>query len=308
MSVFTSISEGEMSLFLQDYQIGELVELKGIAQGITNTNYFVTTTKNRFVLTIFEALTPEELPFYLELMKHLSLRGVVAPEPIARKDGQMVAIIKGKAASMISCLEGRDTEETNTAQCFNIGAMLAKMHLAGQNFPLPMENPRFSDWWYKEAEKLYTLMPAEDSVLLKKTIQLLGKQPGAHLPSGVIHADLFKDNVLMSGDEVTGFIDFYYACNGCFIYDIAITINDWARNEDASLDQQKQDSLLAGYNSVRLLSSEEKDYLPFAQQAACIRFWVSRALDYYFPPEGEMTYTKNQNTFRDVLIKLKNQA
>ncbi len=305
MSVFTSISVAQMRLLLQEYQIGQLVELKGIAQGITNTNYFVTTTEDRFVLTVFEALKSEELPFYLELMKHLSVNGVLAPEPQIRKDGQMVTMVEGKPASIISCLAGKDVEQSNPEQCFSVGRMLAKMHLAGQSYPMTMTNPRFKAWWYEQSEKLYGLMPEQDSHLLKETIALLDAQPDTHLPAGVIHADLFKDNVLMSGNEVTGFIDFYYACNGTFIYDIAITLNDWARNTDNSIDPKKQTSLLAGYQSVRALLPEEEASLPLAQQAACVRFWVSRAIDYYFPPEGEMTYLKNQNTFRDVLIQLK---
>lgn len=307
MSVFTSVSEDEMRLFLQEYSIGELVELKGIAQGITNTNYFVNTTQNKYVLTIFETLKYEELPFYLELMRHLSQKGVVAPEPIAKNNGDLIATIKEKPASLISCLAGKDVKDASSKQCFSIGAMLAKMHLAGQDFEIKMPNPRFNHWWHTESEKLYSLLPEQDCLLLKSTLAFLDKNTDTHLPSGVIHADLFKDNVLMSGDHATGLIDFYYACNGSFIYDLAITLNDWAQQIDengVSLNQDKVDHLIAGYESVRPLLTEEKEYLPIAQQAGCIRFWVSRAIDYYFPMEGEMTYVKNQNTFRDLLISL----
>ncbi len=305
MSVFTSVSEEEMRLFLEDYNIGELVELKGIAQGITNTNYFVTTTENRYVLTVFEVLKSDELPFYLYLMKHLSERGVVAPEPVARQDGALQGLLSGKPACLISCLPGRDIQETNTEQCYSIGCTLAKMHLAGADFSMKMDNPRFNHWWRQQAERLYPLMLGEDAILLSNTIAFLNKNLDTHLPRGVIHADLFKDNVLVTNGRVTGLIDFYYACNGSFVYDLAITINDWTAEKSGQLNQEKLDALIAGYNSVRPLSAEEKEYLPIAQQAACIRFWVSRLVDCYFPAQGEMTYIKDPNIFREILLNLK---
>ena len=304
MSVFTSVSESEMQSVLKHFDIGTLISLEGIAQGVTNTNYFVTTTQDRFVLTIFEVLTQQELPFYLNLMKHLSHHGVAAPEPIAQKNGELSLLIHGKAACLISCLSGKDVGNPNLNQCYNAGVMLAKMHLATRNFTMKMDNPRFKHWWQKQAQKLYPLMQVEDAKLLAETIDYLDKHPDTHMPSGVIHADLFKDNVLINGDKVTGFIDFYYACNGSFIYDIAITVNDWAHEQGTLFDEKKIDRFISGYESVRPLQTQEHTYLNTARQAACVRFWVSRMLDYYFPAEGEITYVKDPFVFRDMLINL----
>lgn len=305
MSVYTSVTEAEMSVFLEDYEIGTLVSLQGIAQGITNTNYFVTTSVDRYVLTIFETLLPEELPFFLDLMALLSQKGVGCPAPIPQKSGQFMHLLQGKAACLVSCLSGRDITQPNAAQCASVGAMLARMHLATADTDLTMANPRHADWWTEAQTRLLPLLSAADAELLQSTIALLQQHPDTDLPSGLIHADLFKDNVLLEGDEVTGFIDFYYACRGSFVYDIAIAINDWAQNAAHQLDDDLVAAFLAGYQSVRPLTAAELAYLPMAQQAGCIRFWVSRLLDYHFPPEGEMTFTKNPAAFRDLLLSIK---
>ena len=167
-----------------------------------------------------------------------------------------------------------------------------------------MQNPRGKAWWTAEIERLLPLMSYVDATLLKDTVAALNAHDDSDLPHGIIHADLFKDNVLIHGDDVAGFIDFYYACQGNFMYDLAIAINDWARTDANQIDTEFQDALLQGYNSLRSLSAAEQDYLPLAQQAACIRFWVSRLLDFHFPPEGELTFTKNPDVFRDLLLKL----
>ncbi|MBP6862317.1 MAG: homoserine kinase [Neisseriaceae bacterium] len=307
MSVYTSVTEAEMAVFLEDYDIGTLVSLKGIAQGITNTNYFVTTSVDRYVLTIFETLLPEELPFFLDLMALLSQKGVACPAPIAQKSGQFMHLLHDKAACLVSCLAGRDVTQPNAAQCRSVGAMLAKMHVATADTTLTMANPRHASWWEVEQTRLLPLLSEADAELLQSTIAFLQAHPDTDLPQGLIHADLFKDNVLLEGDEVTGFIDFYYACRGSFVYDIAIALNDWAQDSAHQLDEALVQAFLAGYNSVRPLSPEEQAYLPIAQQAGCIRFWVSRLLDYHFPPEGEMTFTKNPAAFRDLLLSINNQ-
>ncbi len=304
MSVYTTVSESQMQDFLSLYNLGELVELKGIAQGITNTNYFVTTTENRYILTIFETLQLEELPFFLELMRALSQQGVACPTPQIQTDGHLVSILADKPACLVSCLKGSDSETPSAAQCFSVGAMMAKMHLASQNIDLHMDNPRYQDWWQTTAKRVYERMDNNEAKLLQDTIDLIAKQPIDKLPHGIIHADLFKDNVLLDGDEVAGFIDFYYACYGSFIYDIAIAINDWARTPDNNIDNALKQALLDGYNSIRPLTSDEENFLPLAQKAAILRFWVSRLEDYHFPPEGDLTFTKDPNAFRDLLLSL----
>ncbi|ROV55493.1 homoserine kinase [Neisseria chenwenguii] len=305
MSVYTSVSDDEMRAFLTNYDLGGFVSLQGIAQGITNSNYFLTTTAGRYVLTVFEVLQQEELPFFLRLKQHLSDNGVACPAPVVCKDGRMDSVLAGKPACLVTCLKGSDTSWATAAQCFNTGAMLAKMHIAGQTFPLKMENPRYDTWWRESAAKLLPVLDAADAALLQSEIAFLDQHSGSHLPSGIIHADLFKDNVLLDGEQVAGFIDFYYACNGNFMYDLAIAVNDWARTADNKLDQALFEAFLNGYESVRPLSDEERAYFPTAQRAGCIRFWVSRLLDFHFPQEGEMTFIKDPNTFRDLLLSLK---
>ncbi len=305
MSVYTPVSDDEMRVLLQDYAIGKFIALQGIAQGITNSNYFLTTTQGRYVLTVFEVLQAHELPFFLDLKQHLSQRGVACPAPIARRDGRFNSTLAGKPACLVSCLAGRDTSLPTAAQCFSTGAMLAKMHLAGADFPQHMTNPRHAAWWQAESQRLLPLLDASDAALLHSEIAFLAARPDSHLPSGIIHADLFKDNVLLADDAVAGFIDFYYACNGSFVYDLAIAINDWARQSNNRLNPALQTALLAGYQSVRPLSSDEHTYLPIAQRAGCIRFWVSRLLDYHFPQAGEITFIKDPNAFRDLLCEIK---
>ena len=304
MSVYTRVSDDDMRVFLEDYRIGRFVSLQGIAQGITNSNYFVTTTQGRYVLTVFEVLQQEELPFFLALKQHLSLRGVACPSPIARADGRLDSTLLGKPACLVTCLNGRDTSAPSAAQCFSTGAMLAKMHLAGADFSLTMPNPRGSAWWQDAAQQLLPLLDEHDAQLLTDEMAFLAAQPHDGLPSGIIHADLFKDNVLLDGDAVAGFIDFYYACNGNFMYDLAIAVNDWARQADNHLNPILKNALIQGYQSVRTIGADEMAYFPIAQRAGCIRFWVSRLLDYHFPQAGEITFIKDPNAFRDLLLDL----
>ena len=304
MSVYTCVSDEEMRALLVQYDLGEFVALQGIAQGITNSNFFLDTTTGRFVLTIFETLRLEELPFFLSLTRHLSINGVACPSPIIRKDGEMVSSLANKPACIVSSLKGSDTSWPTPKQCFNTGAMLAKMHSAGQSFTKKMTNPRFSNWWTEASTQLLLLLDDADATLLKSQIEFLTLHPDSNLPNGIIHADLFKDNVLLDGEEVAGFIDFYYACNGSFVYDLAIAINDWARTADNIIDKRLAEAFSAGYNSIRPLLPEESAYFHIAQRAGAVRFWISRLLDYHFPNEGEMTFIKDPNAFRDLLLSL----
>lgn len=306
MSVYTSVSERDIRTFLEDYALGGFVSLQGIAQGVTNSNYFLTTEQGRFVLTVFEVLTQAELPFFLELKQHLNRKGVACPAPVARRDGRFDGTLCGKPACIVSCLDGRDTAVPDAAQCFHTGAMLAQMHLAGQSFGQHMENPRHAAWWQRETERLLPCLDAGDAALLRDETAFLAAHPDHSLPGGIIHADLFKDNVLLDGHQVAGFIDFYYACNGSFVYDIAIAVNDWARLADNRLSPKLRQAFLDGYQSVRPLTPEEQAYLPTAHRAGCVRFWVSRLLDYHFPQGGEITFIKDPNVFRDLLLTFRN--
>lgn len=306
MSVYTSVSDDEMRDLLTHYQIGEFQSLQGIAQGITNSNFFLHTDTGSYVLTVFEVLQQDELPFYLQLKQHLSENQVACPTPIAQISGRLDAQVAGKPACIVSKLSGRDTAVATEQQCFAVGAMLAQMHLASQSFPHSMTNPRHSKWWTESSLKLLPHLSPDDAQLLQDEIAFLAQNPDDDLPHGIIHADLFKDNVLLDGDKVAGFIDFYYACNGSFVYDIAIAVNDWARHANNTLDKNLQAAFMRGYQSVRPLTVAERDYLPIAHRAGCVRFWVSRLLDFHFPAEGELTFIKDPNAFRDLLLSMRN--
>ena len=301
MSVYTSVGEAELSAWLSRYALGQLVELKGIAAGITNTNYFVTTTHGRYVLTLFEVLSLDEVPYYLSLMSHLSRHGVACPAPLADHTDGFVSLLAGKPACLVSCLSGRDVADPSPAQCRAAGEMLAQMHRAGATFPQKMANPRGPAWWSQTAATLYPLLPAADAQLLHDEILFQDQHRHDTLPQGVIHADLFRDNVLLDGDAIAGFIDFYYACNDVLLYDVAIAVNDWARRDDDSMDDDRARAFLAGYQSVRPLSGAELAAWPVMLRAAALRFWVSRLLDFHRPQQGELTYTKNPDAFRSVL-------
>ncbi|MFC3531695.1 homoserine kinase [Vogesella facilis] len=301
MSVYTSVSQDEMRAWLQRYALGELVELKGIAAGVTNTNYFVTTTHGRYVLTLFEVLTLEEVPYFLKLKSHLSRHGVACPAPIADHTDSFASLLAGKPACLVSCLSGQDVSQANAAQCFAVGEMLAQMHLAGNTFPLRMANPRGPAWWHRTAAELYRHMPADEAALLRDEIAVQASHRFDDLPHGVVHADLFKDNVLMDGDKIAGFIDFYYACNDILLYDVAIALNDWARLDDGSIDDALATALLAGYQAVRPLTAAEIEAWPLMLRAAAIRFWTSRLLDFYRPASGELTFTKDPGVFGRLL-------
>ncbi|TCP13072.1 homoserine kinase [Crenobacter luteus] len=301
MSVYTSVGEAELAAWLSRYSIGQLKSLKGIAAGITNTNYFVDTTHGRYVLTLFEVLRLDELPYYLELMSHLARHGVACPAPIADSTDGYASMLAGKPACLVTCLTGAEVSAPSAAQCFAVGEMLAAMHEAGNTFPRRMANPRGPAWWSATAAGLYAEMDALDAASLREEVAFQDRYRFAHLPTGVVHADLFRDNVLFDGDRVAGFIDFYYACNDVLAYDVAIALNDWARRDDGAIDDALARALLAGYQSLRRFSDDEKAAWPVLLRAAGLRFWTSRLLDLYRPQAGEMTYTKDPKVFQKVV-------
>ncbi|MEJ8673340.1 homoserine kinase [Chromobacterium amazonense] len=302
MSVYTTVSRDSLQQWLQGYALGQLIDFQGIAAGITNTNYFVTTTHGRYVLTLFETLRLDELPYYLSLMSHLARHGVACPAPIADHSDRFASLLAGKPACLVSCLTGADVSHPTAAQCRAVGEMLAQMHKAGATFPRKMHNPRGPHWWSLTAQQLYPQLPADIAETLAEEIRFQDGHRFDHLPSGVIHADLFRDNVLLDGDSISGFIDFYYACNDILLYDIAIAVNDWSRRDDGLLDDELARAFLAGYQSERPLSQAERDCWPVMLRAAALRFWVSRLQDLYQPISGELTYTKDPEAFRKLLL------
>lgn len=301
MSVFTRVTPAELSAWLGDYSLGQLLELQGIASGIENTNYFVTTTNGLFVLTLFEKLSPAELPFYLNLMAHLARHGIPSPSPVANRHNKFLGELNGKPACIVSRLAGKSLVQPEAAHCAAVGAMLGQMHVAGQSFSGAMENPRGAAWRKDTAMQVRKFLPADDAALLDSEIAFHG-QRGLHgLPQGVVHADLFRDNVLFDGARVGGLIDFYFACNDSLLYDAAITVNDWCVNSDGALDEARARALLAAYHNVRPLTPEEKAMWPVALRAAALRFWLSRLYDKHQPRKGEMVNTHDPEQFKRIL-------
>jgi len=301
MAVFTTVSEVELSAWLSDYSLGQLLELQGIASGIENTNYFVTTSNGRFVLTLFEKLTADELPFYLNLMAHLARHGIPCPNPMANRHNQFLGTLKGKPACIVSRLRGKSTTVPNLAQCVSIGAMLGQMHIAGQSFSQIMPNPRGAAWRAATAPQVRTFLDGAQAELLDREVELHSRQIHVSLPQGVIHADLFRDNVLLEKDRIGGLIDFYFACTDALLYDVAITVNDWCMDASGKLDMPRAQALLRAYHGVRPLLDAERDAWPLMLRLAALRFWLSRLHDMYFPRDGELVNPRNPEHFRRIL-------
>lgn len=303
MSVFTTVSAADLEAWLKRYSIGHLVDLKGIAAGITNTNYFVTTGHGRYVLTLFEQLKANELPFYINLMAHLAHHGIAVPSPIANMQNDYVDQLHGKPTCLQTCLPGEVIENPNAEQCHNVGEMLAQMHEAARTYNGRMKNPRGPEWWAHTVQLVYPFMHDDDANQLHREVSLQERHRFDRLPTGVIHADLFRDNVLMQGNQVGGFIDFYYACNDLLAYDVAITLNDWCCDADGDIEPARARALLEGYQSVRPLTADEREAWPTMLRAAALRFWVSRLYDFYKPAEGELTYAKDPGHFQRIITR-----
>jgi homoserine kinase type II len=301
MAVYTTVTEAQLRIWLEDYPLGELLELKGIASGITNTNYFVTTTTGRYVLTLFEKNTAEELPYFLDLMDHLAMHNIPCPAPVHRHDGESLGVLNGKPAALVTCLRGKSLEQVDVDHCREIGRVLSRMHLAGESFDRFMDNPRGKAWRIATAVEVMPLMETDAANLMSRELRYQTSQDLSNLPQGVIHADLFRDNVLFDGSELGGLIDFYYACNDVLLYDVAIAVNDWCVNADGSLDPYRTQALLDGYEQYRKLSVEERNAWPLVLRIAAMRFWLSRLYDLYFPQEGELIHAKDPEHFRRIL-------
>ncbi|MBI3480667.1 MAG: homoserine kinase [Nitrosomonadales bacterium] len=301
MAVFTSVSEAELTAWLGDYSLGHLLELQGIASGIENTNYFVTTSNGRFVLTLFEILSADELPFYLNLMAHLARHGIPCPNPVANRGNQFLGTLKGKPACIVSRLSGKSTTTPSNAQCAAIGAMLGQMHIAGQSFSQIMPNPRGAAWRAATAPQVLPFLDAQQAALLESEVALHATQNCSSLPQGVIHADLFRDNALLEDDRVGGLIDFYFACSDALLYDVAITVNDWCMGAEGILDAVKAQALLRAYHAERpLLNSEHKAW-PLMLRVASLRFWLSRLYDKHLPRDGELIHAHDPRHFERIL-------
>jgi homoserine kinase type II len=303
MSVYTPIEAGELEEFLRAYPLGTLLEYRGISAGIENTNYFVTTTAGRFVLTLFESIGFDDLPYYLELMAFLAEHGIPSAHPLADQQGCYVRTFKNKPAALVQRLEGAGVSRPNLRQCQAIGTALGSLHIVGRHFHLRREHTRGPAWRRTVGERLLAHLNPEDAALLRQELDFQAHYSRSGLPNGVIHADLFRDNALFRGDELMGIIDFYYACHGVLLYDLAVTINDWCTRADASLDWDKALAILTAYHRQRPLEDVEHTVWPTLLRVAALRFWLSRLHDRFFPRPGELTQSKNPDEFKRVLIQ-----
>jgi len=301
MSVFTTVSEDELTGWLRDYSLGDLLELQGIASGIENTNYFVTTRNGRFVLTFFEKLSADELPFYLNLMAHLSRHGIPCPAPMANRHNQFLGVLNKKPACIVSRLTGKSTTAPSQAQCEAMGAMLGQMHIAGMSFAQIMPNARGAQWRASTTPQVLPFTNPAQAALLNSEVSLHAQQNYLHLPQGLIHADLFRDNVLLTGDRIGGLIDFYFACTDALLYDVAITVNDWCMNVDGTLNTPLTQTFLRAYHVTRPFLEAEHAAWPRMLRRAARRFWLARLFDKYLPRDGELIHAHDPAHFERVL-------
>jgi homoserine kinase type II len=314
MAVFTPVSEDALRRLLSQFDLGGLTGFEGISAGIENTNYFVDTTQGRFVLTLFEKLTAEQLPFYLELMRHLADRGVPCPRPMANREGEILFQCEGKPASLATRLKGSWPKRPTARHCELVGQAMAKAHVSVTDYHGKQPNLRGLLWWEQTVPELLGHVSVPQAALLRDELatqqEFQKTKIHARLPKGAVHADLFRDNVLFEesdqGPVLGGFIDFYFAGVDTFIFDLAVAANDWCIHHEPELlgrfDSEKLNALLQGYQSVRMQTADERRAWPMALRAAAYRFWVSRLYDWHLPRAAAMLTPKDPTHFERLLI------
>lgn len=310
MSVYTPVSQAELSAWLANYSVGELVSCEPIKAGIENTNYFVSTTQGRYVLTLFERLPAEELPFYVNLMAHLARHGIPCPAPIADLSDQYLQRLNGKPAALVTRLAGKSIERPGTAECAELGALLGRMHLAARSYAAYLENPCGPKWWRFAARAVAPFLHAEQKSLLETELAFQAEHRFPDLPRGPVHADLFRDNALFENARISGVVDFYFAGIDCLLYDVAVCVNDWCLVDPASdrrLEEARTRALLAACHAVRPFTRLERAAWPAMLRAAALRFWLSRLYDFHRPRPGMLVHAHDPEHFRDIL-ELRMQA
>lgn len=306
MAVYTEVGDDELASFLESYGVGRLLSYKGIAEGVENTNYVVHATGGTFILTLYEKrVDPADLPYFLGLTEHLSQRGVPCPVAVRDRDGRNLREIAGRHAALVTFIEGFWHRKPLAAHCESVGRALAVMHLAGRDFGMRRANGLGLEGWkglyQKFSDLVNKIIPGLQTVIASELKFLDANWPGA-LPEGVIHADLFPDNVFFIGNNLSGLIDFYFACNDGLAYDVAICLNAWCFESDGSYNAAKGRALLAGYDAVRPLSVEEREALPVLARGAALRFLLTRSYDWINTPPNAMVSRKDPN---DYLLRLK---
>ena len=314
MAVFTEVPESEARELVRTLELGELRELRGIQGGIENTNYFLTTDRGEYVLTLFERLTFEQLPFYLHLMKHLAQHGIPVPEPqtlpgtgsAVHPDGELLLTVRGKPAAVVTKLRGKSELAPAPAHCAAVGEMLARMHLAGRDYPRNQPNLRALAWWNETVPVVLPYVDPAQAALLRGELafqnHVAAGSAYAALPRGVIHGDLFRDNAMFEDGRLTGFFDFYFAGVDTWLFDLAVCLNDWGVDLATGAQHAgRAAALLGAYTAVRPLAAAERRLLPAMLRAGALRFWISRLWDFHLPREAAMLQPHDPSHFERVL-------
>jgi homoserine kinase type II len=298
MSVYTTISQPDLEDFLGRYTAGRLVSYCGIQSGITNTNYFVDTDTGRYVLTIVEHETAEDVEWFMQLLSFLNSARLPCAEPMLAGNGDYTTLLYGKPATLVRCLAGKEKTEVGSHECSLLGEMLAKMHIACRDYQPLRTDSRGPDWRERTAQQVMPKLNSDERALLQNAMAT-----GAldQLPRSIIHADLFRDNVLFEDNTIGGIIDFYYACDGCMLYDLAIVYNDWCRDDTGNVIEGNATALLDSYQALRPFENNEKAAWYDAVKTAALRFWLSRLQDMHFPQEGSLTFIKDPDTYLRIL-------
>jgi homoserine kinase type II len=306
MAVFTAVTLDDLTEWLEQFQLGKALAIDGIASGIENSNFFLTTEHGTYVLTIFENLDFSQLPFYLHLMKHLAARGIPVPDPVPGSTGELVVPLHGKPAAIVSKLAGASQMDPQPVHCAAMGTMLARMHLAAQSFGMQQPNLRGLDWCAATAPQVLSFLTEPEALLLREEItfqqQFAGTPAYAGLPRGPVHADLFRNNVMFVDTQVTGCFDFYFAGVDTWLFDLAVTVNDWCIDQDSGvLDDARVRALLDAYQVVRPFTDAEALAWQPLLRAAALRFWLSRLYDLHMPRAAELLTPHDPTHFERIL-------
>ena len=301
MAVYTDITEDELERFLAQYDAGTLMSYKGIAEGVENSNFLLHTSKAPYILTLYEKrVDPADLPFFLGLMQHLADRGLSCPLPISRKDGKQLGQLAGRPAALISFLEGMWLRKPSAHHCRAVGEAIARMHVAGEGFEITRKNALSVSGWRPLWDKSEDRADEVEKGLAREVgaeLDFLESHWPKDLPAGVIHADLFPDNVFFLDDHLSGLIDFYFACNDFFAYDLSVCLNAWCFEKDWSYNITKGMALIEGYQSVRPLSQAEAEALPLLCRGSALRFFLTRLYDWLMTPSGAMVTKKDPKEY-----------
>jgi homoserine kinase type II len=306
MAVFTPVSMSDLDPWINQFPVGKAISIRGISSGIENSNFFLATENGEYVLTVFENLNFAQLPFYLNLMRHLAERQVLVPAPLANRDGEILHSLHGKPAAIVTKLEGSSQMAPAPVHCAAVGAMLAKMHIAAEDFPNRQPNLRGLDWWTLTTPSVLPFLSEPCRALLVEELRFQQEFSTSNtyraLPRGPIHADLFRNNVMFDGEHLTGFFDFYFAGYDTWLFDVAVCVNDWCIALDTGvLDVARVRAVLDAYGSVRPFTDDECAAWQPLLRAAALRFWLSRLYDLHLPRDAEMLTPHDPTHFERIL-------